>query len=137
MNPYAKILSLLEALPDEERLLVSGVRRKRVDGRDCGCLFGTLLPKQGFPALDSYSGSYFVSLTLDKLAPIRTWGRDVFNLSDVDLYRFVAELERVNDHYEVNNNSVSLCRARYKYVCDYLRTRQTTYAQTGQIKEGA
>ncbi len=45
MNPYAKILSFLEALPEDQRMLVSGQRRAEVAGTPCGCLFGSVVPE--------------------------------------------------------------------------------------------
>lgn len=137
MNPYAKILSLLEALPAEERLLLSGIRRDTVDTRECGCLFGTLLPKHGLPAESGYKGPYHSELLFQPTSPLRPWARDLFNLTDGESWFgwLVAELERVNDCYMEGSNDVHDCADRYQYVCEYLRKRAIEYAVTPTIPD--
>lgn len=135
MNPYAKILSLLESLPAGERLLLSGIRRDIVETRECGCLFGTLLPKHGLPASDGYTGSYYAELRLQPTSPLRPWARDLFDLTDGEFCWLVAELERVNDKYAEWHNDPYTCVGRYQYVCDYLRKRAAEYAVTPEIPD--
>lgn len=137
MNPYAKILSLLESLPAEERLLLSGVRRDTVDTRECGCLFGTLLPKHGLPADTGYKGLYHAELLSQPTSPLRHWARDLFNLTDGESWFgwLVAELERVNDNYDDGDNDSHTCADRYQHVCEYLRKRAADYAVTPTIPD--
>lgn len=99
MNPYAKILNLLGALPDEERLLVSMARRQKVGEKECGCLFGTLLTKHGFPLDLKPQGSSFRHEATSPGTPTAQWGSEVLGLDGHDLYRVVRKLEIANDYY--------------------------------------
>jgi hypothetical protein len=130
MNPYAKILSLLEALPDEERLLVSMARRQKVGERECGCLFGTLLPKGGFALNPQQEASASFRHETDiPETPIAQWGHAVLGLDDHTLYRVVNKLELANDYYEVGKNDPETCRARYRSVCARLRLLSADYEE--------
>lgn len=121
MNPYAKILSLLEALPPEERLLVSLVRRTKVGEQECGCLFGTLVPKGGFPLEETLNSHSFRNAALSPGTPVSNWGHAVLNLDTLQLYPLVSKLERVNDYFAPDDNDYATCRDRYNHVCARLR----------------
>jgi len=109
MNPYAKILSLLEALPEDRHMLVSGQRRMVVADAPCGCLFGSLVPESLWGSASSntvpFRESAFPGL------PLTAWvveqvGLPAANISDAaKLYAFVAELERENDRFMSGGNT--------------------------------
>lgn len=132
MNHYAKILSLLEALPDEERLLVSLTHHTKVGERECGCLFGTLLTKQGFPLNLKPQGSSFRHEATSPGTPTAQWGREVLDLSGDDLYYVVRKLELTNDYYEAGNNNPETCRERYRHICARLRRLSSAYEEADE-----
>lgn len=121
MNPYAKILSLLEALPPEERLLVSLVRRTKVGEQECGCLFGTLVPKGGFPLEEARDSHSFRNAALSPDTPVSRWGHAILNLDTLQLYPVVRKLELINDYFAAADNDYATCRDRYNHVCARLR----------------
>ncbi len=121
MKPYAKILSLLEALPPEERLLASLARRTQVGEQECGCLFGTLLPKGGFPLDDDPSCWSFRNEARLPDAQVSRWGHAILNLDTLQLYPVVRKLELINDYFAPENNDYATCRDRYNHVCARLR----------------
>lgn len=130
MNPYAKTLSLLEALPYEERLLVSLKRRARVGEKECGCLFGTLLTKSGLPQTDGDPSTSFRCETARASSAISRWGRDTLNLDGDDLYELVRRLECFNDYYAPAENDPETCRERYRHVCARLRLLSSEYERS-------
>lgn len=134
MNPYAKILRLLEALPYEERLLVSLKRRAPVGEKECGCLFGTLLTKSGLPQTDGDPSTSFrcEAGTARPNSDISRWGRDTLALDGDDLYYVVRKLELTNDYYEAGNNNPETCRERYRHICARLRRLSSAYEEADE-----
>lgn len=121
MNPYAKILSLLEALPEDRRMLVSGLRRMVVAEAPCGCLFGSLVPESLWGS-DLHNRTSF-SCQAYNGSPLYEWLEVSVDLLPGPLFDFVAELERENDRFMIGGNTPSECRARYDHMCNYLRAK--------------
>jgi hypothetical protein len=97
-------------------------RRQKVGEKECGCLFGTLLPKCGFalnPQMEE-SASFRHETDIPE-TPIAQWGLAILGLDGHDLYRVVNKLEIANDYYEVGKNDPETCRERYRSVCARLR----------------
>lgn len=123
MNPYAKILNLLEALPEDRHMLVSGQRRMVVADAPCGCLFGSVVP-------ESLWGSEILNRTSFSCqayngSPLYEWLEVSVDLLPGPLFDFVDELERENDRFMIGGNTPSECRARYDHMCNYLRAKAT------------
>lgn len=129
MSPYAKILSLLEALPEDRRMLVSGQRRMVVAEAPCGCLFGSVVPESLWGS-DILNRTSFSSASFPGM-PLTAWLVEQVGLppanafDDVRLFDFVDELERENDRFMIGGNTPSECRARYDHMCNYLRAKAT------------
>ncbi len=121
MNPYAKILSLLEALPEDRRMLVSGQRRMVVAEAPCGCLFGSVVPERLCNA-DDANRITFGSQAHPGM-PLSLWLEDHVGVLSQDVWRFVNDLEIENDGFMTGGNTPSGCRARYEHMCNYLRKR--------------
>ena len=123
MNHYAKILTLLEALPEDQHMLMSGVRRGLVldTAQPCGCLFGSLVPSSvsgdGRDLTRTFSGASYGG------SPLRRWWAEAVGEVPTDFRHTIDELEYTNDNYMNNDNSQAVCVARYAFMCDYLRKR--------------
>lgn len=121
MNHYAKILSLLEALPEDQRMLMSGVRRGLVKDtlQPCGCLFGSLVPPDlvGEPHCNTLTFSSEAWAT----SPLAEWWVSTVSPTTPSIRDAVEELEFVNDRFMIGGKTASECRARYEHVCNYLR----------------
>lgn len=123
MNPYARILSLLEALPEDRRMLVSGQRRMVVAEAPCGCLFGSLVPERLWGS-DILNRTSFSSQAFNE-SPLGEWLEGQLGAFPELLFDFVDELERENDRFMIGGNTPSECRARYDHMCNYLRAKAT------------
>lgn len=123
MNHYAKILSFLEALPEDQRMLMSGVRRGLVKDtlQPCGCLFGSLVPPNVSGDDDDLKRTFFS--TSGERSPMRHWWAEVVGEVPIFLRDAIYELEYESDRYMPNGNTASECRARYDHMRAYLRQR--------------
>ncbi len=122
MIPFLKVAELLEALPEDQRLLVSNMRYEMVAGQLCGCALGALMPEDRGPD-DRWNISFTADLHHPH-SPICELGRNVLGITSPEILEaLVSWVEGTNDGYFWGDNSEEVCRERYTHMCKALRRR--------------
>lgn len=128
VNPYELLLRMCEALPESERLFLTGVFLGVTSdtGRSCGCIFGQLDP----PSLGDEEHR-----TVDAYRRMREVPRFAEWLAQNGIsYDVAREVEDYNDRFAVyhlpgphTSNTESVCLTRFKNTVEWLRERAGQY----------
>ncbi len=129
-NPYRELAKLLREVPEEQRMLVSGVLRGSVGDVDCGCAFGAAYPESDKIDVGDLATVYAVGFE-DAEVPARAMSNyEKFYLWVRNLggdVIFVNDVMNANDGYYTNGNTPLLARKRYEHMLRYLDGRAETF----------
>lgn len=122
-NPYVELATLLRALPEGKRMLVSQYLTFNVGPEVCRCVFGALYPKT--EELDADEPDLTEVYQLGEISVFDTREHQFYLWvkSLGGTYEFVEEVMSTNDYFNPYENTKVVCQDRYTYMLKWLDQR--------------